>query len=75
MPKSNWAAAIDEPPFEAYPVTCGITFTFGGVRIDQGGRVIDVDGAAIQGLYAAGELVGGLFYFTVFVESSGRFLG
>ena len=63
VPKSNWAAAIDEPPFEAYPVTCGITFTFGGVRIDQGGRVIDVDGAAIQGLYAAGELVGGLFYF------------
>ena len=63
VPKSNWAAAIDEPPFEAYPVTCGITFTFGGVRIDQSGRVIDVDGAAIQGLYAAGELVGGLFYF------------
>jgi tricarballylate dehydrogenase len=63
LPKSNWAVAIDEPPFEAYPVTCGITFTFGGVRIDQGGRVIDVDGAAIPGLYAAGELVGGLFYF------------
>jgi tricarballylate dehydrogenase len=63
LPKSNWAVAIDEPPFEAYPVTCGITFTFGGVRTDQVGRVIDVDGAAIQGLYAAGELVGGLFYF------------
>jgi tricarballylate dehydrogenase len=63
VPKSNWAVAIDEPPFEAYPVTCGITFTFGGVRIDPAGRVIDVDGAAIAGLYAAGELVGGLFYF------------
>jgi tricarballylate dehydrogenase len=63
VPKSNWAAALDEPPFQAYPVTCGITFTFGGVRIDKSGRVIDVDGAAIPGLYAAGEMVGGLFYF------------
>jgi tricarballylate dehydrogenase len=63
VPKSNWAATIDEPPFEAYPVTCGITFTFGGVRVDGGAQVIDVDGAVIPGLYAAGELVGGLFYF------------
>jgi tricarballylate dehydrogenase len=63
VPKSNWAATIDEPPFEAYPVTCGITFTFGGVRIDRDTRVLDVDGAAITGLYAAGEMVGGLFYF------------
>jgi tricarballylate dehydrogenase len=33
-PKSNWALAIAEPPFEAYAVTCGITFTFGGLRVD-----------------------------------------
>jgi tricarballylate dehydrogenase len=63
VPKSNWAETIDQPPFEAYPVTCGITFTFGGVRIDRDARVLDVDGAAIPGLYAAGEMVGGLFYF------------
>lgn len=63
MAKSNWATAIEEPPFEAYGVTCGITFTFGGVRIDPEGRVVDIDGAAIPGLCAAGELVGGLFYF------------
>jgi tricarballylate dehydrogenase len=63
VPKSNWASTIDEPPFEAFPVTCGITFTFGGVRTDRDARVLDVDGAAIPGLYAAGELVGGLFYF------------
>jgi len=61
--KSNWANTIDAPPFEAYAVTCGITFTFGGVKIDQDARVIDSDGAAIPGLYAAGEMVGGLFYF------------
>ena len=63
VPKSNWANTIDAPPFEAYAVTCGITFTFGGLRIDTGGRVLDSDLATIPGLYAAGELVGGLFYF------------
>ncbi len=63
IPKSNWANTIDEPPFEAYAVTCGITFTFGGVKIDTDARVIDTDGLPIPGLYAAGEMVGGLFYF------------
>jgi tricarballylate dehydrogenase len=63
VPKSNWANTIDEPPFEAYAVTCGITFTFGGLKIDAQGRVIDLEGAVIPGLFAAGELVGGLFYF------------
>jgi tricarballylate dehydrogenase len=63
IPKSNWATPIEQPPFEAYPCTNGITFTFGGVRIDLQGRVLDVDGNVIPRLYAAGEMVGGLFYF------------
>jgi tricarballylate dehydrogenase len=63
IPKSNWANTVDEPPFEAYAVTCGVTFSFGGLKIDTGAQVIDTDGAAIPGLFAAGELVGGLFYF------------
>jgi tricarballylate dehydrogenase len=63
IPKSNWALRIERPPFEAHPVSFGITFTFGGVRIDARTRVIDIEGAAIPGLYAAGEMVGGLFYF------------
>jgi len=62
VPKSNWANPIEAPPFEAFAVTCGVTFTFGGLKIDQAGRVIDTDGAVIPGLHAAGELVGGLFY-------------
>jgi tricarballylate dehydrogenase len=62
-PKSNWANPLDVPPFEAYQVTCGITFTFGGLRIDGAARVLDTDLQPIPGLYAAGELVGGLFYF------------
>ena len=61
--KSNWTNTIDTPPFEAYAVTCGITFTFGGLRIDAHAAVQSVDGGPIAGLFAAGELVGGLFYF------------
>ena len=61
-PKSNWALPIDTPPFTGFVVTCGITFTFGGLRIDETGAVLDEADRAIPGLYAAGELVGGLFY-------------
>lgn len=61
-PKSNWAQLLDTPPFLAFAVTCGVTFTFGGLRIDEEAHVLDAWGKAIPGLYAAGELVGGLFY-------------
>ena len=62
VPKSNWANRLDTPPYEAYAVTCGVTFTFGGLRINSNGQVLDTDLAPMPGLYAAGELVGGLFY-------------
>ena len=61
-PKSNWALPLDAPPYQGFGVTCGITFTFGGLRIDQRGQVMDTSEEPIPGLYAAGELVGGLFY-------------
>ena len=61
--KSNWANTIDTPPFEGYAVTCGITFSFGGLRINTDAQVVSTDGEPIPGLYAAGELVGGIFYF------------
>ncbi len=61
-PKSNWAVPLDSPPYLAFPVTCGITFTFGGIRITPDGAVLDRSNRPLQGLYAAGELVGGVFY-------------
>jgi tricarballylate dehydrogenase len=61
--KSNWANTFDSPPYEGYAVTCGITFTFGGLRINTDCEVLNTDYQPIRGLYAAGELVGGLFYF------------
>lgn len=61
-PKSNWALPLDTPPYLAFAVTCGITFTFGGVKVDSDARVLDRADRPIPGLHAAGELVGGLFY-------------
>ena len=61
-PKSNWAQPISEPPFLGYAVTCGITFTFSGLSVDASARVMDAGGRPVGGLYAAGEIVGGLFY-------------
>ena len=63
-PKTNWAQALDTPPYEAYQTTCGITFTFGGLRtVPDQGQVLDVHLNPIPGLYCAGEMVGGIFYF------------
>ena len=62
-PKSNWALPLSEPPFIGFAVTCGITFTFGGLRANAAtGQVLDTEDLPITGLYAAGELLGGLFY-------------
>ena len=60
-PKSNWANPLETGPFYAYPVTCGITFTFGGLKGDVDGRVLDESGSPITGLFAVGEALGGLF--------------
>jgi tricarballylate dehydrogenase len=60
--KTNWANPLDTPPFHAYHVTTGVTFTFGGVKISSQAEVEDLYGRIIPGLYAAGEMVGGLFY-------------
>jgi tricarballylate dehydrogenase len=62
LPKSNWALPIDTPPFKAYPVTGGITFTYGGVEVGRRGGVVHENGHEIPGLFACGEMVGGVFF-------------
>jgi tricarballylate dehydrogenase len=62
-PKSNWALPIDKAPFHAYPIISANVFTFGGLKTDRLGRVVDHDGDAIANLYAAGEMTG-LYYGT-----------
>jgi tricarballylate dehydrogenase len=60
--KSNWALEIEVAPFVAYEVVCGVTLTYGGVAISPKSEVLAESGAPLPGLYAAGEMVGGLYY-------------
>lgn len=66
--KSNWARAIDQAPFQAWPVIASCVFTYGGLKVDAQARVLDVDGEAIPGLYAAGEVVG--LYYKVYTGAT-----
>lgn len=60
--KTNWATKLDEPPYFAYSVTGGITFTFGGLKVDENANVVGTDWRPMPGLYTCGEMIGGLFY-------------
>lgn len=60
--KTNWANRLDKPPFKAYPVCCGITFTYGGLKVNGKAAVLHKNGEPIEGLFACGELVGGVFF-------------
>ena len=62
LAKSNWAQKLDSPPYYGYPVTGGITFSFGGVKVSDHAQVIGTDWDPIPGLFACGEMVGGLFH-------------
>ena len=64
LPKTNWALPLDKPPFLAVKVTCGITFTFGGLAVcpETAGVLSATTGKTVPGLYATGETVGGVFY-------------
>jgi tricarballylate dehydrogenase len=80
--KTNWALPIDTPPFELYPVECGLTFTYGGLRTTLDGQCLNTAEAPIPGLYAVGEMAGtyfgnyaggsGLTKGTVFGRRAGR---
>ena len=59
--KSNWARALDRPPYRAWPIIAANCFTFGGIKVNSNSQVVNMDGEAIPGLYAAGEVVG-LYY-------------
>ena len=63
VPKTHWANTIEDGPFEAYAVTCGVTFTFGGIKITPQAQAVDMRDRPIGGLYVAGEMAGGIFYF------------
>jgi len=58
-PKSHWARPIDTPPYYAYSLRPGITFTYLGVKVDDQARMVMANGAAAKNLFAAGEIMAG----------------
>jgi tricarballylate dehydrogenase len=58
-PKSHWARRIETPPFHAYPVRPGITFTYLGTRVNRDARMIMADGKPASNMFAAGEIMSG----------------
>ena len=60
--RSNWALPLDNPPYLAYPVICGMTFCYGGLKTSINGELINKNGDIINGLYAVGEMLGGLWH-------------
>lgn len=58
-PKSNWAAPLVSPPFFAYPLRPGVTFTYLGLAVDSSGHVLKADGSRFTNIFAAGEVMAG----------------
>lgn len=58
-PKTHWALPLESPPFYAYPLSPGITFTYHGVKVNQRARVISTEGTPLRNVYAAGEIMAG----------------
>jgi tricarballylate dehydrogenase len=59
VPKSHWARRIDQPPYYAYPLRPGITFTYLGVKVSQEGRMVMSESQASANMFAAGEIMAG----------------
>jgi succinate dehydrogenase/fumarate reductase flavoprotein subunit len=64
LPKSNWALPLDQAPYLAVKVTCGVTFTFGGLAVNPETAAVfsALSDKEVPGLYCVGEMLGGLFY-------------
>ncbi|MBL4827895.1 MAG: FAD-dependent tricarballylate dehydrogenase TcuA [Spongiibacteraceae bacterium] len=59
IPKSHWARRIDKPPFKAYALRPGITFTYLGVKVNDRAQVLWNDGQPCENIFAAGEIMAG----------------
>jgi tricarballylate dehydrogenase len=74
-PKSHWAQRLDTPPFAAYPLRPGITFTYLGVRVDSAARVLAAHGAPFPNVYAAGEIMAGNVLRRGYIAGIGMTIG
>jgi tricarballylate dehydrogenase len=74
-PKSNWALPLDTPPYYAYPLRPGITFTYLGVAVDRAARVLSSDGGPLENVYAAGEIMAGNILLQGYLAGFGMTIG
>jgi tricarballylate dehydrogenase len=73
--KTHWARRIDTPPFWAYPLRPGITFTYLGLRVDERARVVMRGGQPAQNIYAAGEIMAGNILRKGYIAGVGMTIG
>ncbi len=74
-PKTHWARTIDTPPFFAYPLRPGLTFTYLGVAVDERARMVLEDGRACENIFAAGEIMAGNVLGQGYVAGIGMSIG
>lgn len=73
--KTNWALPLDEPPFHAYPLRPGITFTYLGLVVDEDARVQYTGGEPVSNLFAAGEIMAGNILGQGYCAGTGMTIG
>ena len=72
--KTHWAQRLDTPPFHAYPLRPGITFTYLGVKVDERARVV-LKGGVSENMFAAGEIMAGNILGRGYVAGVGMTIG
>jgi tricarballylate dehydrogenase len=73
--KTHWARALDTPPFWAYPLRPGVTFTYLGLKVDERARVLMSNGAPAENIMAAGEIMAGNILGQGYVAGVGMTIG
>ena len=73
--KSNWALPLERPPYYAFPLRTGVTFTYFGAGVDDRARVVTANGGRLAGLYAAGEVMAGNILQRGYIAGVGMTIG
>ena len=74
-PKSNWAKKIETPPYYAYPLRPGITFTYMSVEVNQNAKIVMTNGQPSENMYAAGEIMAGNILGSGYAAGIGMAIG
>ena len=73
--KTNWALTLDSPPFLAYPLKPGITFTYLGLKINEQAQVLNQNNTPFDNVTAAGEIMAGNILGEGYCAGTGMTIG